>query len=435
MTYTSYLANGVQLCDVAVIGRGPIGAAAALAVEQAELRVAWVGRESHGNETGSLMGSGNVIGGLSSDPAWESRVYALSESARKLLTRLKVWDALAHERIAPVYDMRVFPRAVVATEGSTAATGAAPRHDELHFGAYEAHTEALAWIVEGGNLSSTLNHAISFSSVEPVNANLVALDRRDPLRLIVKLDDGNELHAKLVIAADGADSLTRDQAGIVSTSREYPQTAVVANFECAAVHADSAWQWFGSHGVLALLPLPGRHCSMVWSAPHALARELMAASAEQLAARVSELSNHALGSLRAISPAQSFALRRISVDHTVLSRVALIGDAAHVIHPLAGQGMNLGFADVAALAQVLAGRESYRDIGDQLLLRRYERQRKEPVLAVSSAIDALQKLFDPDAALNTGPIGKPLQALRDLGWSVVARSDWIKRQLIELAAA
>jgi 2-polyprenylphenol 6-hydroxylase len=97
--------------------------------------------------------------------------------------------------------------------------------------------------------------------------------------------------------------------------------------------------------------------------------------------------------------------------------------------------MNLGFADVATLAKVLAQRESFRDIGDQLLLRRYERQRKEPVLAISTAIDSLQKLFDPDAALNAGAIGKPVQTLRDLGWNMVARSDWIKRQLINLAAA
>ena len=432
MAFISTTGVGAKLCDVAVIGRGPIGAAAALALNQAELRVAWVGRESLGVSMGS---------------DWDARVYALSGSARQLLTLLKVWDALAHDRIAPVYDMRVFPSAMVtshaaaasdpaaAAAAATVAAARAARSDELHFGAYEARTEALAWIVEGRNLGSTLNRAIGFSSVEPINANLVALDRRDPHRIVLNLDDGTQLHAKLVIAADGADSITRDQAGIASVSSEYPHTAVVANFECAAVHADCAWQWFGSHGVLALLPLPGRHCSMVWSAPHALAHELMAASAEQLSARVSELSNYALGALHAISPARSFALRRIRVERTVQTRIALVGDSAHVIHPLAGQGMNLGFADVAALAQVLAGRESFRDIGDQLLLRRYERQRKEPVLAVSTAIDALQKLFDPDAALNTGPIGKPLQALRDLGWSVVARSEWIKRQLIELAAA
>jgi 2-polyprenylphenol 6-hydroxylase len=244
MAYSSSQGASALHFDIAVVGRGPIGASAALALQQADVRVAWVGRDAV---------SSIALG------VWDSRIYALSDAARQLLARLKVWEALARERIAPVYDMRVFPRATLDQT----------RHDELHFAAYEARTEALAWIVEGTNLTSTLKRAIGFSSVQTIEANLVALERSDERAVVLKLDDGLELRAKLVVGADGAGSVTREQVGIVSTSYDYPQTAVVANFECTAPHADSAWQWFGAHGVLALLPLPGRYCSMVWSAPHA----------------------------------------------------------------------------------------------------------------------------------------------------------------------
>jgi 2-polyprenylphenol 6-hydroxylase len=402
------------LFDVAVVGRGPIGAAAALMAEQAGLSVAWLGREP--------------AAAVPSNAGWDARVYALSVAARAVLTELRVWDALERSRIAPVYDMRIYP------------AGANPV--ELHFGAYEANTEALAWIVEGSNLNSSLRRAIDFSRVQLIAANLQALEPAadgagnecpgSPRSLL--LDDGTRLQARLVIGADGAASVTRSLAGLSCNARDYPQTAVVANFAISRPHADCALQWFGDHGVLALLPLPGQHCSMVWSAPHALATELLSLDAQTLSTRVQLTSGGALGDLQSLGAAASFVLRRIDVPQMVTNRIALVGDAAHVIHPLAGQGMNLGFADIQALGKVLRSRESFRDPGDRLLLRRYERSRKEAVRAMTLATDGLQRIFDGQQLARLGPLAKPLTLGRDIGWSLVARSSWLKRQLMGLAA-
>jgi 2-polyprenyl-6-methoxyphenol hydroxylase-like FAD-dependent oxidoreductase len=227
---------------------------------------------------------------------------------------------------------------------------------------------------------------------------------------------------------------------------------VVANFDTSLPHRDCAYQWFGAHGILALLPLPagagnaqasasavasmaapaGR-CSIVWSAPHALADELLALEPADLAARVEAVSGRTLGKMTPIGPAAGWPLRLGKVDSLVARRVALVGDAAHVVHPLAGQGMNLGFGDVQALAETLRGREAPRDPGELLLLRRYERSRAEPVLAMRLATDGLQKLFDPASALSQGPFGAPLAALRGLGWQAVASSGLLRRLLVSQA--
>ncbi len=407
-------ASETAVVDIAVIGRGPIGAAAALMAEHLGLTVAWVGRESMPLVE---QASGPEIGRLAQ---WDSRVYALSAAARGLLGDLRVWDALAGDRIAPVYDMRIYP------------TGTNPV--ELHFGAYEGNTEALAWIVEGSNLNSGLRRAIDFSRIRSVDAHLDRLEFRVGSPATLGLDDGSRIQARLVIGADGADSVTRQLAGLTFSAREYPQTAVVANFSTSIPHADCAFQWFGEHGVMALLPLPGHCCSLVWSAPHALAAELMAINPQALSERVQIVSAGVLGELHPLGSAASFVLRRIDVPQMVSDRIVLVGDAAHVIHPLAGQGMNLGFADVAALGKVLKARESFRDLGDRLLLRRYERSRKESVRAMTLATDGLQRLFDDQELARLGPLSAPLTLGRDIGWSLLARSSWLKRQLMGLAA-
>src|SRR5690606_18526992 len=152
--------------------------------------------------------------------------------------------------------------------------------------------------------------------------------------------------------------------------------------EIGKPHRDCAYQWFGAHGILALLPLPGDRCSIVWSAPTALADELLGLDGAALAARVEAVAGAVLGAMTPIGASAGWPLRLAQVDALVARRIALVGDAAHVVHPLAGQGMNLGFGDVDALAQVMAGRESPRDPGELGLLRRYERARAEPVLAM-----------------------------------------------------
>jgi 2-polyprenyl-6-methoxyphenol hydroxylase-like FAD-dependent oxidoreductase len=161
---------------------------------------------------------------------------------------------------------------------------------------------------------------------------------------------------------------------------------------------------------------------MVWSAPEALADELLNLSPEALAERVRLTTRNVLGEMAPISAAQAFPLRLVRAPRLIAPRVVLVGDAAHVIHPLAGQGMNLGFGDVACLLTVLKGKEFFRDLGDTLLWRRYERARREAVSTLQTATDGLARLF--------GPVPAPVAAIRDLGWRAVARSGWIRRRLV-----
>ena len=399
-------AQGVY--DVLVVGRGAVGGAAALGLSQAGLRTAVVAPAAPVDASGA--------------DDWDARVFALSPASRVLLQRLRAWDALDASRVAPVYDMHVYPQ----------ARDGAP---ELHFGAYEACVDALAWIVEGRNLQSALDRALSFSGVTRIDARVAAIDAGAPGHASVTLDDGRTLKARLIVGADGAHSPLRDMLGIETSVRDYPQHAVVANFETSRPHRDGAWQWFGAHGILALLPLPGQRCSIVWSAPVPLAQTLAGLAPDALAARVSQASLATLGELRCITPAQTFPLRLVRVMRTIGTRAVLIGDAAHAVHPLSGQGMNLGLGDVHALLDVVAAREPFRDLGDPLLLRRYERARAEAVATMRLTTDSLQRLFDPDFEPALPALLRPLVGVREIGWRAVASSGWLKRRLIAHAAS
>jgi len=393
--------------DAVVAGRGAIGAAAALGLAQAGLRVAWVGP---------------VPAAPVPAPDWDPRVFALSPGTRELLRTLRVWDAMPAERIAPVYDMRVY-----------AGPGAgAP---ELHLDAYTGCVDALAWIVENRVLMRTLEDALRYSGVTPVDDSVQALrvEGAGPAGCArLELASGRTLEARLAVAADGADSTLRSLAGIEPRIRDYGQRGVVAHFHTALPHGDTAYQWFGPElGVLALLPLPGGladggRVSMVWSAPESLAAELMALAPADLAARVARASNQVLGGLAILGPVHAYPLRQVKVPRLIAPRLVLVGDAAHAMHPLAGQGMNVGFGDVARLLAVLREREAFRGLGDPLLWRRYERARREAVSLMQDATDGLQRAF--------GDLPAPLVGLRDLGWRAVASSPWIRRRMIAQAA-
>jgi ubiquinone biosynthesis UbiH/UbiF/VisC/COQ6 family hydroxylase len=200
---------------------------------------------------------------------------------------------------------------------------------------------------------------------------------------------------------------------------------VVANFETELPHGDTARQWFREDGILAYLPLPGKHVSITWSAFEDLADELMALSPDAFCARVREAGHNALGELRMVTPPAAFALRVLHLKHIIAPRVALVGDAAHNVHPLAGQGANLGFQDAAWLAKVLKERGPQRDCGDWFLLRRYDRARQEDILAMQLLTTGLQRLFN-----NHNPV---LRAARNLGLSVTGRQDWLKNRLVRHA--
>jgi ubiquinone biosynthesis UbiH/UbiF/VisC/COQ6 family hydroxylase len=227
------------------------------------------------------------------------------------------------------------------------------------------------------------------------------------------------------VGADGADSWVRTQAAIGVKRRDYAQTAVVANFATTLPHHGVAMQWFQRDGVLALLPLPGDRVSMVWSTENDNAARLAGLSADALAAAVVSASHERFGTLRVMTPAAVFPLSIQRVERLVLPRVALIGDAAHNVHPLAGQGVNLGFRDARELASVLIGRGAQPDCGDFALLRRYERARKEDIAAMQLTTDALQRLFNND--------NPRLGTLRNLGLRIVNRQAMLKNLLVRQA--
>jgi ubiquinone biosynthesis UbiH/UbiF/VisC/COQ6 family hydroxylase len=389
----------MQDFDLIIAGGGLVGLSLAGALRGSGLRIAVIERGRPAN-----------LSPLPDDPTWDSRVYAISPSSEAFLSGVGAWPA-QRERIAPVYEMRVF---------GDEQTGA------MRFTAYEAHVAHLACIVEGRLLIERLWTALADRPEVTVfsGAGTAAVTwHADGATLT--LTDGRELRGRLLVAADGGDSWLRSQAGIEAKVRPYGQTAVVANFACQQDHRGTAFQWFRDDGVLALLPLPGQRTSMVWSARTELAEELVGLAPAALGERVTQASLEALGKLDVITAQAAFPLRLIRVARLVQPRLALVGDAAHNLHPLAGQGVNLGFQDASTLAQVLRERGSCADVGELRLLRRYERARQEDILAMTLVTDGLQRLFDAR--------GRALKELRNWGMTLVDRSSPLKHYLIRHA--
>lgn len=380
-----------------VVGAGLVGLALAAACADAGLDVTLVGAEAPPEPP----------------PGWDSRIYAISPGSVEWLGRLDIWSRLPAERIQAVHRMDV--------SGDRGGAG-------IRFDALEAGVPALAWIVESGAIArAAWSRAAECGRIRtrvparPVALSISAQSAR------VTFDAGSALTARLVVGADGARSWVRETGGFVSHLRDYPQHAVVANFDCADPHGAVARQWFRDDGVLALLPLPGKRVSMVWSAPPAVAEALLAMPADALAQHVAEASGGSVGDLACITPAAVFPLRALECERLALPRLALVGDAAHNVHPLAGQGVNLGFRDVRVLADVLRGRGAEQDCGVLPLLRRYERARREDIRSMLAVTDALQRLFSsrvPGVAW-----------LRNTGLDLAARLPMIRTTLARHALA
>ncbi|HKU70444.1 MAG TPA: UbiH/UbiF family hydroxylase [Burkholderiales bacterium] len=384
--------------DVIIVGGGAVGLALARALSGSGLELALV--EPHAPRSDSPL------------PAdWDNRVYALSPGSAAFLERCGAWQLLAEERVTRVEAMRVY--------GDRADTC-------LRFDAYDAALRELAFIVEGNRLQRAL-----WSSVREQDIEFFAIDWKTlelaADRAVLSLADGTEICARLLVGADGANSRVREAAAIAVTSSDYRQLGVVANFSCATPHRGTAYQWFMREGVLALLPLPGDRVSMVWSTAVEHGQRLLALAPQDLAAEVESASRGALGALRLLATPAAFPLRLQRVERFVKSRLALAGDAAHNVHPLAGQGMNLGLRDARILSDTLIGRGPWRDCGEHALLRRYERSRKEDVVAMQLTTDGLQKLFMSDAVL--------VSDARNLGLRLVDRLPYLKSLLVNQAVA
>lgn len=379
--------------DVIIVGGGLAGLALAVALRRSRLRVALIeGRPPHKPE------------------GWDARIYALSPTNARFLDSIGIWQHLDATRMTPVRKM------AVRGDGGGA----------LGFSAYDSGVGELAWIVE----SSLLQGELWESAKRQGNLDLycpgepVALETGAP-SASVELADRRRLRSRLVVAADGADSWTRTAAGIAVDFQPYEQMGVVANFATERPHRETAWQWFRHDGVLAWLPLPGNRISMVWSAPLAQAEALMALDGAALCERVAAAGNQSLGRFELITPPAAFPLRLMRSPHTVAHRLALIGDAAHTIHPLSGHGINLGFQDAKSLAETLASCPAHIDCGTLQWLRRHERARREEVVMLQAATHGLQRLFEPQQA--------PLSLLRNAGMNLVDRLPVVKDLLTRYA--
>jgi 2-octaprenylphenol hydroxylase len=375
--------------ELVVVGGGPVGASLARAARG--LSVALVAHEQRVPVTRD---------------AFDARVYALSPGNVAFLQELGAWQAMPQARLVPVHTMRVY--------GDDASS--------LEFDAYGAGVPELAWIVEDALLQDALWSGLEVELFAPAQCEVLKVE---PEKVFLQLRDRSHISAKLIVGADGASSFVRAQAGIAATDRDYGQSAVVANFRCEKPHANIAWQWFQRGAVLALLPLAGEHVSMVWSLPTPEAKRISGLESEALCREVQAAARGALGELALVTPPRSYALRRLAAERLVAPRVALAGDAGHVIHPLAGQGLNLGLQDARALAAVLASREPFRDPGELRLLRRYERARAEPILAMDTMVDSLFRLFGAESRLAA--------RLRNAGLNLTDRLPVVKNMLMRQA--
>lgn len=373
-----------------VVGAGLVGAATALALARQGLRVALIERRPPPQPLA----------------AWDTRIYAISPASRRFLENLGVWPRLDTARIQPVYRMDV------AGDGE----------GSVRLDAYAAGVSHLATIVESGRLQHALWQAIvEDGSVALFCPAVIATLARAGDHTRLTLDDGTLLEAGLVVGADGADSRIRDWARLDAVTTPYGQSGVVANFSCARPHRGTAFQWFFDGDILAWLPLPGNRVSMVWSTVTAQAEGLLALDAAALAERVRNAGHDRLGALQALTPAAAFPLRLIRVATPVAPGVALVGDAAHGVHPLAGQGVNLGFGDAEALAEVLA--QHRRTPGDSRVLQGYARRRAAPVARMQTVTHGLHHLFaEPRAAW-----------LRNAGMALVDQVPPLKAALVREA--
>lgn len=357
--------------DVIIVGGGLAGLALAVALRRSRLRVAVVETRAPAQPAG-----------------WDARIYAISPANARFLAEIGIWQHLDMSRVAPVRKMSVH----------------GDRDGMLEFSAYASGVGELAWIAEASLLQrelwETAKRQGNIELICPAQPALLDIGDREA---VLELADRRVLSAKLIVAADGADSWTRDAAGIDVDFLPYDQMGVVANFSCARPHRDVAWQWFRPDGILAYLPLPDNRISIVWSTPTAHARELLALPPEQFCALVAAAGNRQLGELQPITPPAGFPLRLMRAPRTVAPRLALIGDAAHTIHPLSGHGINLGFQDAQSLAATLSACPPHVDCGDLQWLRRHERARREEVVALQSVTHGLQRLFGaPQAPLEIG---------------------------------
>ena len=391
--------------QVAIVGAGLVGMATAVAMHQSGYKVVLIDAKQPASPKKAYTNTHKE--------AWDQKIYAISPTNVQWLSQLGIWQLIDPLRIGRVQAMEIWSDA-----------GGAP----LVLNAEDAYQDHLAYIVEGEALSEALMQQIMACNMPTLFGSAGEQLVPQSGKTLLHLKD-TTLECELLLAADGSNSWVRRQMNVALSRKNYDHTAIVANFETEKPHGNIARQWFahdenGNNTILAWLPLPGNRISIVWSVATEYAHTLMTLEEGEFTQQVSQAGGHLLGQLTQITACASFPLALQTSETLALDGIVFIGGAAHQIHPLSGQGMNLGFRDVIDLLAILQDKNPYQSINDPGLLKRYSRVRKADIFDMRLLTDGLFQLYKSDRLA--------IRTLRNFGLSIADHST-IKKLLVEKA--
>ena len=399
--------------DIAIVGGGMVGAALAAALGDTKYKLAIIDAQDENSLCREVSTSDDVA-------SFEPLVSALTSASQNLLKETGAWD------LVPTQLQQAYRKMRVWDELGTA---------EIVFDAAEIYQEALGCIVENQSVLASLQKVLKqqYTVRRLYGEKIRSVQRLSGTELMhsLTLESGQEIHCRLLVAADGALSRIRQWAGIATREWDYQHSAIVCTVETENPHELTAWQRFSEFGPLAFLPLPdaegGQHfCSIVWSQETERARQLMALDDLSFMQALENAFEARLGKVMAVSARQAFPLRQRHAKNYVKPGLALIGDAAHTIHPLAGQGVNLGFMDAAVLAnELLHGSEIGRELNDLMVLKRYQRKRIGQNLGMMWMMEGFKHLFAEQAL--------PVRWLRNIGMTGADNLSIVKNHLARRA--
>jgi len=384
--------------DVIIIGGGMVGASLACALASSSLKIAVLDARRIDNEW--------------DEQDFDLRVSAITRASQQFLQRLHAWPGDRGERISPYREMHVWD---ASGEGL------------IHFDSAEIGEANLGHIIENRVIVKCLHQQMaSYDNIEylaPIQARQFVVQDE---QVVLTVEDGSTISARLLVGADGSRSWVRQQAGISVRGWDYDQAALVTYVKTEQSHQETAWQRFLPDGPLAFLPLTDGYSSIVWSTSPHHAEELQHMDETRFKQELAAAFGYTLGEIESCGPRAVFPLRFFETEHYIQPRIALVGDAAHTIHPLAGQGVNLGMADADALAQViLQAQQQHQDFGQHAVLRRYERWRRADNRLMLVTMDTFKRLF--------GTQWPPLRWLRNSGLNLTNRLGPIKQAIMRRA--